>query len=337
MARRIVAVLTLLVIAAVLFVAAVPQAFGLTTTPIIAQVVSLRALDVVVALGLILILGVTALIWRRVRRFFAAIVVLLLVFCIATAGILGARGFGHSTHPATAAGNITVLEWNTRGDAPGAAEIAKLALDEKVDIVALPETTLITGKQVAELMKADGRPMWVYSLAYDYISKARSTTLLISSALGRYTATNVSRTTSVLPTVIAKPNTATAPTIIAVHVVSPKQFYMRNWRNDLDTLSALCTGSNTIMVGDYNSTLDALQHYSAKAGDDFGDCRDSALADHAASVGSWPTSVPSLFGAQIDHVLSTPNWKTTSMRVITTQDSAGSDHRPILVTLAPNG
>jgi endonuclease/exonuclease/phosphatase family metal-dependent hydrolase len=258
-----------------------------------------------------------------------------LVFSLASAGILLSRGFGQSSAAAASTGDVTILEWNTKGDAPGAEGIARLALAQKADVVALPETTLITGKQVAVLMKAEGRPMWVYSLAYDYISKSRSTTLLISSSLGAYTATTVSRTTSVLPTVIAKPKTSGAPTIIAVHAVAPKPNFMRNWRNDLSTLSGLCSGENTIMIGDFNSTLDSLAHYSTTAGRDFGECRDAGAARGAAAVGTWPTNIPSILGAQIDHVMTTSAWKASSMRVITDEDAAGSDHRPIVVTLSP--
>jgi hypothetical protein len=31
----------------------------------------------------------------------------------------------------------------------------------------------------------------------------------------------------------------------------------------------------------------------------------------------------------------TSAWKTVAMRVVSTQDGAGSDHRPIVATLAP--
>lgn len=340
MARRIVAVLILLALAAILFVAVWPQAFGLATAPIIAQVVSLRGIDVAIALGIAVVFGIVALVWRgrsarAARRFLGGMIALLLVFSVASAGILLSRGFGQGAVPAASAGDVTILEWNTKGDAPGAEGIAKLALAQKADIVALPETTLITGKEVAVLMKAAGRPMWVYSLAYDYISKSRSTTLLVSSSLGRYTATTVTRTTSVLPTVIAKPKTTGAPTIIAVHAVAPKPNFMRNWRNDLSTLSGLCSGENTIMIGDFNSTLDSLGHYSRAAGDDFGNCRDAGSVRSAASVGTWPTNIPPVLGAQIDHVMTTSAWTASSMRVITDEDAAGSDHRPIVVTLSP--
>lgn len=335
MIRRVLAALVLLVVAAILLVAVWPQLFGLQAAPVIAQVVALRGIDIAIALGAAILVGIVAAAWKRSRRFLGSIVALLLVFCLASFVILGSRGFESTTTSKSTASNVTVLSWNTKGDAPGAPAIAKLAIDEHADIVALPETTLVTGKVVAQLMKASGRPMWVYSLAYDYVSKSRSTTLLISASLGRYSATNLSRTTAVLPTVIARPDSGTGPTIIAVHAVSPIPREMRNWRNDLRSLADLCSGGNTIMAGDFNSTLDALNAHSSRSGSNFGKCNDAASARHGAANGTWPTMLPMVLGAQIDHIMSTSDWKTLSMKVVGTEDHSGSDHRPIVATLAP--
>jgi endonuclease/exonuclease/phosphatase (EEP) superfamily protein YafD len=89
------------------------------------------------------------------------------------------------------------------------------------------------------------------------------------------------------------------------------------------------------MAGDFNATLDVLNPHATKAGADFGQCTDAGRAKHGASVGSWPTNIPQLFGAQIDHVMYTTGWHATAMRVIGTEDSKGSDHRPVVVTLSP--
>jgi endonuclease/exonuclease/phosphatase (EEP) superfamily protein YafD len=336
MIRRVLAAIVLVAIAAMLLVAAWPQLFGLQAAPIIAQVVSLRGVDIVIAVVLLLIFGIAALAWRRARRFFGSIVALLLVFCLASVAILASRGYDETTTQTKATGDVTVLSWNTKGDAPGAARIADLALANHADVIALPETTQALGVAVSQLMKAAGRPMWVYSGAHGYVYRSHSTTLLISSALGEYTVDTSVGDTSVLSSVVARPDNGTGPTIIAVHAVSPQPKEMRNWRSDLSYLSTLCTGSDTIMAGDFNSTLDTLRPHSTAAGADFGRCADAGLASHGGAVGTWPTSLPSPLGAQIDHVMYTAKWKTKSMRVIQTEDSAGSDHRPIVVTLAPS-
>jgi endonuclease/exonuclease/phosphatase (EEP) superfamily protein YafD len=335
MIRKVLAALLLLVAAAILLVALWPEVFGLQSAPVIAQVVSLRGLDVAIAVALVLVFALLALGWRGARRFLGSLSILLLIFCLLSLAILATRGFGGPTTAAKSASDITVMSWNTEGDAPGAAEIARVALIEHADVVALPETTLKTGVAVADRMKAAGRPMWVYSGTHGNIYESHATTLLVSVALGRYTVDNNDGDTSVLASIIAKPDSGTGPTIVAVHAVSPKPDEMRNWRADLKFLSTRCTGRNLIMAGDFNSTLDALQMLSTKSGSVFGQCDDAGLANRSAAIGSWPTSLPALLGAQIDHVMYTSAWRTVSMTVIQNEDQAGSDHRPIVAVLAP--
>jgi endonuclease/exonuclease/phosphatase (EEP) superfamily protein YafD len=326
----------LVVVAAIaLLVAAWPELFGLTDAPIVAQVVSLRGLDVAIALVLAVALALVAISWRGGRRLLAALVVLLLAFSVASIGILAERGFGGSTAQNKTSSDLTVLSWNTAGGKPGVAGIAALALAEHADVIALPETTQLTGFDVAKVMKAHGRPMWVYSATHGYTYESHATTLLISSALGRYTVDTSHGDTSVLSSIIARPDSGTGPTIVAVHAVSPKPHEMLNWRADLAFLSSVCQGTNVVMAGDFNSTLDELDTFATKSGANFGACTDSGYAAHAASIASWPTALPELLGAQIDHVIYTPAWKIVAMRVIGTEDHAGSDHRPIVATLAP--
>jgi endonuclease/exonuclease/phosphatase (EEP) superfamily protein YafD len=335
MIRTVLAGILVALAAAILLVALWPQLFGLQDAPIIAQVVSLRGVDIAIALALVVVLVLLALAWRSGRRFLGVLVVLLLAFSGLSVAILSTRGFGGSDPPAKAATDVTVLSWNTEGGKPGAAKIAKLALAEHADVIALPETTHATGLQVAAILKGAGRPMWVYWAAHGNVYKSHATTLLISAGLGRYTVDTTAGDTSVLSSIIARPDGGNGPTIVAVHAVSPKPAEMRNWRADLAFLSKTCTGSNLIMAGDFNSTLDELESLKATAGAQFGGCSDAGYEAHSGAVGSWPTNLPPLLGAQIDHVLYTPAWRVASMRVLTAEDGAGSDHRPIVATLAP--
>lgn len=336
MFRRFLAAVLVLAAAAALLVAAWPQLVGLAKAPVVAQVVSLRGLAVAAALALVLALTLVALIVAGVRRFAATLAVILLVFCAINVAVLSTRGFGNPGFESAAKNDVTVLSWNTLGDAPGAAAIAALALDTGAEIVTLPETTEQTGVQVAEAMKAAGSPMWVYTVAYDEVSKSRSTTLLVSTALGQYNVDNTATTTSVLPSIVATPKSGSGPTIIAVHAVAPIPGEMAHWRSDLLWLSTACRGDNVIMAGDFNSTLD---HYAGLGvgSATIGDCSDAALATNNAAVGTWPTALPALLSAPIDHVMTTANWRVTGMRVIQSQDGAGSDHRPVLVQLSPAG
>ncbi|TFD80242.1 endonuclease/exonuclease/phosphatase family protein [Cryobacterium fucosi] len=323
-----------------------PQLFGLQNSWVFAHAVSLRGLGVAVAAaGTVVLVLLTPI--RPLRRLAGSLAVLLLLFGLGNAAVLAARGIGvqpasaaeRPTASAAANGDVTVLSWNTLGDEPGSAAIARLALDRGADIVSLPETTEATGVKVAEAMREAGRPMWVHTVAFDQISKARSTTLLISPDLGDYTVSSAAGSgppgnTNVLPTVVATPVDGTGPTIVAVHAVAPINWEMSNWRSDLDWLATQCGGGNLIMAGDFNSTIDHMSGRESSGAAVLGTCRDSALATGSAAVGTWPTSVSPLLGSPIDHVLSTPNWQTDSMSVIESEDAAGSDHRPIVATLS---
>jgi endonuclease/exonuclease/phosphatase (EEP) superfamily protein YafD len=335
MVRNVLAVILVVVAAAILLVAAWPQLFGLQDAPIIAQIVALRGLDIAVAIVVVLVLLVIMIWWRRGRRFLVLLTALILVFCLASIGILAVRGFGGSVSTAHGASDVTVLDWNTKGSKPSPATIAALVLSEHADVIALPETSQATGIAVAEILKAAGRPMWVFSGAQGGTFQAHATTLLISAALGRYKVDSSVGDTAVTSSLVARPDSGQGPTIVAVHAVSPRPGEMRNWRADLAFLAQACTGQDVIMAGDFNSTLDGLSAHRAVKGAQFAQCLDAGLAAHTASVGSWPTSLPALLGAQIDHVMYTPAWKTVSAHVITTEDNAGSDHRPVVATLAP--
>ena len=337
MLRRSLAALVIVVAAIALLIAAWPQVFGLSQAPIVAQVVSLRGLAAAVALVLVVALTLAALIVRAARRFAASLAVALLVFCAISVAVLSSRGFGSPGFESAAENDVTVLSWNTLGDAPGSAAIAQLALESGATIVSLPETTRDTGLEVANIMQAAGKPMAIFTAAYDQVSKARSTTLLISVDLGEYLVDETAVTTSVLPTVIATPKNGSGPTIIAVHSVAPIPGEMTNWRSDLKYLSNACASSNVIMAGDFNSTLDHYSGLATSPESTIGGCADAALATDNAAVGTWPSTLPALLGAPIDHVMTTPNWRVSGMRVIQSHDGDGSDHRPILVQLRPAG
>jgi len=202
-----------------------PQLVGAQNFWVIAHIVSLRGAAVVAAAAaLVLLLLLTRI--PALRRVTGMLAVVVLLFIVANAGILAVRGIGPYKGAAAAGGDaVTVLSWNTLGDAPGAAEIARLALAQHANVITLAETTETTGVAVAKAMRAAGRPMWVHTVAFDHVSKARSTTLLISPDLGRYEVASTAGSgppgnTNVLPTVVAKPVDGTGPTVIAVHAAS---------------------------------------------------------------------------------------------------------------------
>jgi endonuclease/exonuclease/phosphatase (EEP) superfamily protein YafD len=343
MFRRVSAAALILIVAAALLVSVWPQLFGLHRLPGFAHVVSFRAFAATAAVGLIVALALAAMVSRAFRGLATSLIVMMLVFVLATAAVLSARGFSTVTHTADldptvetegSGTELTVLSWNTLGPATTPDAIAQLALESGADIVVLPETILDTATQAAVLMREGGSPMWAHTLAYDQVSPAKSTSLLTSVELGHYDFNSVGTTTAVLPTLVGTPRSGTGPRIIAVHAVAPIPGQFDVWPKDLALLAELCTGDNIIMAGDFNATIDHMTGLEAEPGKTLGDCTDAAMTAKSAALGTWPTQLPALLGAPIDHVMSTSDWEVVEAHVVQTMDLSGSDHRPIVARLA---
>lgn len=334
MFRRILAAAVLLALAAVLAIALWPQLLGLEQAPVIAQLVSLRGLAVGVATALVIVLVFVLALAPQARRFTASAALILIVFCAISVAVLATRGFGGGGFQTAAAADVIVLSWNTLGDTPGAEAIAELANEVDADVVVLPETSAETADIIAAILTTSGRPMQAISLSLDQISKARTTSVLISTGLGEYRRDDSAGTTETLPSVLAVPVDGTGPHIIAAHPVSPVPGEMAAWRQGLRWLADRCASQNVILAGDLNSTLD---HYTGLGTDGgaLGRCHDAARVSGAAAVGTWPTFAPQLIGAPIDHVMATPDWQIVGFRVIGSRDGAGSDHRPVVAQLRP--
>ncbi|WP_228545921.1 endonuclease/exonuclease/phosphatase family protein [Microcella flavibacter] len=325
---RVLAAAVLVAIGLVLLVLAWPSLFDLAGAPIVAQVVALRGLTSVIAVLGALVFAIVAILWRGGRRFFASLAVMALAFTAVNAAVLASRGFGNDVSPSPVEGEITVLSWNTLGDAPGADGIARLVAEKQADIVVLPETSAETAESAAVQLRESGRPMWVYTVAFDQIAKARSTSVLVSAAIGEYEIDRTVGNTAVLPSVVLRPLGHDGPTVIGVHPVSPVPAELPRWREDLAWLDDRCQGERVIMAGDFNATVD---HFTATPGGPaLGACVDAAVVAGSGAVGTWPTSLPPILGAPINHVVTTPDIAVLDFDVITTRDDAGSDHRPVV-------
>jgi endonuclease/exonuclease/phosphatase (EEP) superfamily protein YafD len=326
--------------AAVAVVLLWPQAFGLQNQWVAAHVVALRGAGAAFGVAAVVAFVLLALA-RPVRVFALAMAAVFALFAVGNVAVLAVRGFGADEIGAEASESVTVLSWNTLGEVPDASAIAGLALEEGADVVVLPETTEPLGEEVAIAMRDGGRPMWVHTLAFDQIAKARSTTILISPELGDYDVVSAEApgppgNTNTLPSVVADPVSGEGPRIVAVHAVAPIRWELRNWRSDLDWLAEQCAGENVIMAGDFNATVDHFAGHGIDGGD-LGRCTDAAVQGGAGGVGTWPTDLPTFLGSPIDHVLATPDWSVDEFRVLLGHDDAGSDHRPIVTTLTHSG
>jgi endonuclease/exonuclease/phosphatase (EEP) superfamily protein YafD len=337
MIRRVVSAAVLLGVGAALLVIAWPSLFGLSAAPVVAQLVSIRALSAALAILGALTLALVAVLWRGARRFLASLALLAVVFAGINVAVLSTRGFGNESFPTRAPAELSVLTWNTLGDAPGVDRITALVLNEQADIVVLPETSQEMGVEVAQRLRDEGRPMWVYSFAFDYIAKARSTTVLVSAAIGEYVVDDTVGNTTVLPSMVLRPVGHSGPTIIGVHPVAPLPSQLANWRADLAWIDDICRGEQVILAGDLNATAD---HFRTIPGDSggalrlgLGDCLDAGLLTGNGAVGTWPTRLPPILGAPIDHIMVSDDITVTGFRVITSEDGSGSDHRPIVARI----
>ncbi|HWT34103.1 MAG TPA: endonuclease/exonuclease/phosphatase family protein [Microbacterium sp.] len=317
-----------------------PALFHLERTLPVAQIVSFRGL-VAVGFAALFVVALLLLLIRPIRRFAAALVVIALVAGAANAAIIFTRGLGTEALPARTASSIRVMEWNTAGQATSAQTIAQTAVAMDADIVTLPETTIATGERVALAMRTMGHRMWAYHTQYgEHGWDASSTTILISPRLGDYSviASSVSGTsnTSTVPSAVAMPTDGKGPIIVAAHAVAPRKAAMADWGHDLQWIADQCSSANVILSGDFNATLDHMSGYGVDGGT-MGRCRDAATQSGNGGVGTWPTTLPALAGAPIDHVMATPNWRVAGSLVLRSLDGSGSDHRPLVVQLEPAG
>ncbi|MBB4138774.1 endonuclease/exonuclease/phosphatase family protein [Microbacterium invictum] len=315
-----------------------PQFFRLEQTFPFAQIVSLRGVVVTACAVLAVVMLLLCLI-RPMRAFAASVLVIAVVTGVINGGILFTRGTGESSLTTPGEEAIRVMTWNTAGAATDASIIAKTAVAMQVDIVALPETSIETGTEVAVLMREMGRPMWAHhedfgdQAGYEEWD-ANSTSLLISPDLGDYAVVESesagTSNTSQVPSVVAMPVDGEGPIVVAVHAVAPRAAHMAAWRADLQWLADQCAADDVIMAGDFNATVDHMERLGV---DDatLGRCRDATTATGNGGVGTWSTEWPALLGAPIDHVLATDAWTATGSVVLDSLDGSGGDHRPVVV------
>ncbi|MEV7693374.1 endonuclease/exonuclease/phosphatase family protein [Microbacterium sp. NPDC089189] len=317
-----------------------PDFFRLEQAFPLAQIISFRLL-VLAGFAVLMVVALLMAAARPVRRFFLGLAVLSLAAVVANGAIVVQRGTGADALPEKTESSVRVMTWNTAGDATSAATIAQTAVALGADIVTLPETTIETGAEVAVAMRDLGQPMWAHHTEYGTDGwAADSTTILISPELGTYSviasSQDGSSNTSTVPSAVAMPTSGEGPIVVAAHAVAPRQSAMGDWRHDLQWLADQCSAGNVIMAGDFNATLDHMRRLGTDGGD-LGICRDAAATTGNGSVGTWPTDIPALAGAPIDHVLASPEWTATGSVVLRALDDAGGDHRPLVVQLERTG
>ncbi|MWV59901.1 endonuclease/exonuclease/phosphatase family protein [Rathayibacter sp. VKM Ac-2754] len=320
-------------VAIVLIVVAAPGFFGIVREAPFAQLVSFRLATALGAVGVVVVLVVIAVLVRPVRRLALALGALGLAFALVLSGLQAFRG-GDSTPPrAHRLADLRVLSWNVL-DAVPVETIAAVATESAVDALALVEVSQESAQGVVDALGAAGLPMTLHYAAGD--EGVAGTALLLAASLGNYTVDAESVPTGTLASLVARPDTPDRPVIAAVHAAPPIPALMDDWSSDLSRIAALCsTEDDVVVLGDLNSTLD---HWSGIPGtSDLGACSDSGALANSAAVSTWPTSLPALLGAPIDHVLYSGRWDVSGYSVLDDHDEDGSDHRPVLVQLSVRG
>jgi endonuclease/exonuclease/phosphatase (EEP) superfamily protein YafD len=302
----------------VLVALAVPVASGLYP---IAQLVAFRGLLALGAAGAaIALLAVPA-----TRRPLLPVAVALAVGAVAQGVVLVERSVPQQVADAPSDNRVVVLSFNTL-DTVDASVLAPLVLEHHADVVVLPETSGYTARMTAKRLAAAGHPMQLLT-AEGNTSFVAGTALLVSSRVGTYPTAEPLPTR--LGTLLAAPTDPSSPVIVAAHPLAPgHRGAMPTWRTETRLVADTCaTTPGAIVAGDLNSTLDhpGLQ--------DLGPCVDAARAVGAAELGTWPAGAPRFLAAPIDHVLVDGRaWRVVGFQVL--QRTGGSDHRPILATLA---
>lgn len=307
----------------------------------VAQVIAFRSI-LLAAMAAVAVLALLLALIRPLRLFALAIAAIAVVAFAANGLALASRGLGTDALPEKTAEAIRVMTWNTAGDATSPESVAQIAVAMDADIVTLPETTIETGEAVAIAMRDLGHRMWAHHAEFGEDGwDARSTTLLISPDLGDYAVIESSvegtTNTSTVPSAVAMPVDGDGPIVVAAHAVAPRQQYMSRWRDDLSWLADQCgDGEDVILAGDFNATIDHMGRLGV-AGGTLGHCHDVASETGNGAVGTWPTRLPGLLGAPIDHVMASEDWVPTGSVVLRSLDGSGSDHRPLIVQLEPAG
>lgn len=304
-----------------------PQLADLELTAPWLQIVSMRGLGAAIALFFAMIFVLLRAGAKRRRGYLNALTFIVFAFAAANTAILFSRGLFPGELPAPKHDQIRVMAWNTLGDKVPIENLADVADRTNAEVIVMPETTSAHAKALAAMLLNDiGVDYAVHTVSFDPNYKALSTSVLVDTELGRYEISSAYGNTSVVPSVVLEPlDRGARPRIVGIHSVSPITEEMDSWRVDRDWLSEICRLPNTIVAGDANATADQLRSLDG--------CQLSSVQAGAAGLGTWPTTLPVLLGAPIDQVLTTAEWKASGFSVLSEEDSAGSDHRPIAAVL----
>lgn len=309
----------LVVLAGLLLVSASPLGIN-RTVPFAALLGPRNALTMLTCLGFVA--AAVSMLWQRPRSVATPFALGLLVLTVTSGTVVVGRGFANAEPAPPAPGQLRILSWNTNDGLVDPPVIATLAARLHADVVVLPDTDPGAADYFATAFEDVGLSMRLHADPGP------------SGQIAVYTAASYdSLYDHVVPgpdpgkTLRITSGTPDLPDIIALHAAQPTFHGTAQWNTDLNWVADQCRSGEAVAVGDFNATVDGF----GSAG--LGGCLDAATARHAASVGTWPTALPTWLGMPIDHVLTTPGWHARTFTVITDQDDSGALHRPIFTVI----
>ncbi|WP_104434171.1 endonuclease/exonuclease/phosphatase family protein [Kineococcus xinjiangensis] len=239
------------------------------------------------------------------------------------------RGAGAGELPAAEAGDVTVVTVNTEFSRADVQAVASLVLRTQADVVTMPETTARFAGEVAAAVRTGGGPA-LQVLAHEGRGPENtSTSLLVSDRWGPYRKLPARELPMRLGAVAAVPVAGDGPPLAAVHPYPPVGEGLPTWEAEGLAAVRWCeTHPGALVGGDFNATPD---HPALRA---LGECVDVSVATGTGSRGTWPSRVPALLGAPIDHVLADARrWRPVASAVV---DVPGTDHRAVVARVRPS-
>jgi endonuclease/exonuclease/phosphatase (EEP) superfamily protein YafD len=122
-----------------------------------------------------------------------------------------------------------------------------------------------------------------------------------------------------------------------VHAQPPVEGRTGQWRNDLAAIGRLAAGpGNLLLMGDFNATYDHSEFRRLLDGGAGGGAEGTKLVDVGTAEGSrlvptWPKDGQALPGIVIDHLVTSPQIRSTGYAV---HAVTGTDHAAVMATLA---
>ncbi|MFD1717785.1 endonuclease/exonuclease/phosphatase family protein [Georgenia deserti] len=335
----------------------VPPWAELSTRFPISQAIAVRALPA----GAFVLVGVIILIVALVRKIgfrggnrTLALALVLVLVGVGHAGYLWTRGLENPAElgpdrglrpTEEGDGAITLLTYNTAGGRTTSEEVANLAEQSGADVLVLPEAGPEFAEQTASFLASADETYQIFTRRApeeqsDSVPGSGDdgederpefighTAVLVSSNLGEYVRNETAQTT--LGALRVEPASGVGPVVVGVHAAAPVRDQHEEWLGDLETIMALCGSSGpdgVVVAGDFNATLD---HAPMR---DLGRCVDASVEAGIGGIATWPSNLPQLVGAPIDHVLvDAAAYEVGQGRV----DEAGdSDHRGLVVRIRP--